>query len=336
MNRNVLLYQIIFNQEDIAAGVKHGPVVTHIFFPSKQVLSEAFYSSNLPQQRLPEYKTRLYLGANRIELVYFSEEVLARYLDHPELYEIIDSLAGGDISSLSNASEDRFLYVRYGKCRLKSGNITITAIYKDLSSMGQYEQRYWHSFELDAPDIDKSDIHFQNFLTRTYDGDWVDFEDPIAKLREAVITLSNTHALFAKSDNVYIRLPVQQTYKSYCDAASELYKIVGPDNLSQTVMKRLLTKDFAVPVDDLRHDESKRPLSTMQLLELLEGKLGSLGLITKPLRELAKLRIAADHKVLKPESTTKSYSREFAKMCNELAQALSQFAKLLEMHRKAT
>lgn len=256
LNRDVELYQVSFDTENIAAGFKYEPVVTHIFFPSKQALREAFYSSDRPQQRMPEYTTRLHLGAHQIGLVYFDEEVLARYLGHPEIYQINDSLAGGDISALSNAPEDRYLYVRYGKCRLKSGNIAVTAIYKDLSNMGQSEQRSWHSHELESPSIDKSDVHFQNFLARTYEGDFVDFVDPITRLREALLEVNKVfepRALFAKVDNVHLRLPVEQTYKSYCDAASELYKIVGPDNMSQPLLKDTLTNDFAVPLDDLKH-----------------------------------------------------------------------------------
>lgn len=115
MNKDVQLCQLSFDTENISAGFKHEPVVTHIFFPSKQVLRDAFYSSQMPQQNLAEYTTRLHLGANQIALVHFNEEVLSRYLDHPELYEINDSLAGGDVSSLSNTPDDRHLLVAVQK-----------------------------------------------------------------------------------------------------------------------------------------------------------------------------------------------------------------------------
>jgi hypothetical protein len=195
--------------------------------------------------------------------------------------------------------------------------------------MGDSEQRYWHSHEIDSPVIDKSDVHFQNFLARTYEGDFVDFENPIARLLKSVAEVNKVFKpLFAKVENVHLRLPVEQTYKSYCDAASELYKIVGPDNMSQPLLRNLLTKDFGVPADDLKHVESKRPLSTLQLFALVEDKLGSPGLFTKPLRVLTQLRVAADHKVLKPDVATKSYSHEFAEMCDSLAQALERLAEL--------
>lgn len=337
INADVTLYQVSFDSENIAAGFKHEPVVTHIFFPSKQALRDAFYSSSLPQQRLPEYTTRLHLGAHQIGLAYFSEEVLARYLDHPELYAINDSLAGGDVSALSSTPEDRYLYVRYGKCRLRSGSIAVTAIFKDLSDMGPSEQRFWHSFEIESPDIDKSDAHFQNFLARTYEGDFVDFEDPITRLLEGVEGVNkalNPNNLFAKSKNIHLRLPVEKTYKSHCDAASELYKIVGPDNLSQSTLKGLLTKDFGMTPDDLKHAESGKPLSTLQLLALLEQKLKAPGLLTNLLRPLSELRVSADHKVLEVEAETRSYSREFAVMCNKLAVSLEELAKLLAERAK--
>ena len=144
--------------------------------------------------------------------------------------------------------------------------------------MGPSEQRYWHSFEIESPDIDKSDTHFQNFLARTYEGDFVDFEDPITRLLEGAKGVNKALApdnLFAKAQNAHLHLPVEQTYKSYCDAASELYKIVGPDNLSQSTLKALLTKEFGISLEGIKHAESGRPLSTLQLVALLEEKLAA-------------------------------------------------------------
>jgi hypothetical protein len=335
INVDVTLYQVSFDPENIIAGFKHEPVVTHIFFPTKQALRDAFYKSSLPQQSLPEYTTRLYLGAHQIDLACFEEEVLARYLDHPELYDIKDTLAGGDVSALSSTPEDRYLYVRYGKCRLESGSIAVTAIFKDLSDMGTSEQSYWRSFEIESPKIDKSDTHFQNWLVRTYEGDFVDFEDPITRLLEAVIGVNKSLKsgnLFTKVENIHLRLPVEQTYKSHCDAASELYKIVGPDSLSMCTLKNLLTNDFGVKLDGLKHVLSGRPLSTLQLLALLEEKLTAPGILTKLLTNkspLCLLRVAADHRVLEAETETRSYSREFAEICNGLADSLEELAKLL-------
>lgn len=332
LNRSVQLYQVSFDPKDIAVGFKHEPVTTHIFFPSKETLRKAFFASEKPQQGLPEYTTRLHLGAHQIGLVFFSEEVLARYMDHPEHYEINDSLAGGDVSSLLAAPDDRYLYVRYGKCQLASEQIAVTAIYKDLSNMTPSEQRYWHSHEIDSPSLDRTDGHFQNFLRRTYEGDFVDFHDPIITLLEAVGRINEAvgvDPLFTKLSNVHLRLPVEQTYKSYCDAASELYKVLGPDSLSQSRLKTLLLNDFRTPAAELIHTDSQRSLSTLQLLALVEKKLGASGVYTTPLRALGSLRIDADHKVLERDAAAKSYSRDFGSKCDELASALVSFAELL-------
>jgi hypothetical protein len=269
--------------------------------------------------------------------VYFSEEILTRYLNHPEHYEINDSLAGGDVSSNSIAPEDRHLYVRYGKVALSTGAVAVTAIYKDLSDMSPAEQRYWHSFELENAKVDKRDPHFQNFLARTYEGDWVDFDDPISRLLgaiEAANAASTPCAFFLRSENVYLRLPVENTFKSHCDAASELYKIVGPDNISAVGLKQFLTAHFGSLPSDFQHDGSRRAKSQMQLLELLEQNLGKPGLLTSLVRKLTDLRVSADHKVLKPDVESKNYSREFASICGDLAQALEELASCIEHHRK--
>lgn len=336
LNRAVKLYQVSFDPNSIAAGFKHEPVITHIFFPSKESLRKTFFASELPQRRIPEYTTHLYLGASQIGLVFFTEEVLSRYLDHPELYEVNDSLAGGEVSSQSAAPEDRYLYVRYGKCRLTSEQVAVTAIYKDLSDMSPSEQSYWHSHEIEAATIDKSDAHFQNFLKRTYEGDFVDFHDPIATLLAAVARVNEAvgaTGLFTTLNNVHLRLPVEQTYKSYCDAASELYKVVGPDSLSQSLLKFLLLDSLGAQASDLVHTESGRPLSTLQLLALVEVKLGVSGVYSMPLRKLADLRVEADHKVLGPDADAKSYSREFGGMCDQLAAALDQLANLFRREK---
>ena len=52
--------------------------------------------------------------------------------------------------------------------------------------MGIAEQRYWHAHELETPDIDKKDQNFQTFLSRTYEGAWVEFPDPIGDLLQEV------------------------------------------------------------------------------------------------------------------------------------------------------
>ena len=74
----------------------------------------------------------------------------------------------------------------------------------------------------------------------------------------------------------------------------------------------------------------------MQLFELLEQKLGKPGLFTSLVRKLSDLRVSADHKILKPDVESKSYSREFASVCDALARALEELASCIDHHRKGT
>ena len=332
LNRDIELFQVSFDPESPDEGFTHTPLKTHIFFPSKGALREAFYSSDIPAKNLPEYVVRLHLGTQQIELVFFSEEVLSRYFDHPELYDIGDTLAGGEISARGQDVDNRYLYVRYGKCRLRSGAMAVTAICKDLADMGVAEQRHWHSHEIVKPDLEHNDPNFQTFLSRTYDGSWVDYPDPISELLGAMHALNSRLAprqLFTRLENVHLRLPVEQTYKSFCDCASELFKLVGPDALSQSTMKGLLQCQLSVTAAELVHGESKRPLSSMQLLALLESRLALPGNLSAVIQRVSKLRIDADHRVLGRDLKPQSYSEEFASLCKEVAAAVTELAGAL-------
>lgn len=333
MNSNVELNQVSFDPANPAAGFKFEPITTHIFFPSAEALRKAYYASDLPQKRLPEYQTRLHLGAPLYGLAYFREEVLGKYFAHPELYEVRDSLAGGEVQPASDAPEHRWLDVRYGKCLLKSGHVAVSAIFKDLSHMSLPEQRHWHSHEIEEPELDTSDEHFRTFLRRTYEGDWAEFDDPLERLSTAigqVNAAAGEHAFFKRVKNTYLQLPVEETYKSYCDSASELFKLIGPDNLLQARLKALLTGRFNVREEEFVHAESGRNLSNVQLLERVEAELGASGLVTKVVKQVQSLRIDADHKVLEADIEAKGSSRQFAALCTAIAGALEKLAAILD------
>lgn len=182
LNRNVELYVINIVPESPKLEIPSKPTVTHVFFPDKQLLTEHFYSSHLVREKYPEFKNRLHQGAHQIALVLFSDEVLTRYFDHPELYEIDDSLAGGHILAKSEAPENRYLYVRYGKRKLLNGRTAVTAIYKDLYAMSAEEQRHWHANEINGSEVAKNDPNFELFLARTYEGEFVDFPSSLSDI----------------------------------------------------------------------------------------------------------------------------------------------------------
>ena len=332
LNRDVKLVALSFDPANPSGGFTQRPFTTHIFFPSRGALRRAFYASELPAQNLTEYVVRLHLGTQQIELIFFSEEVLSRYFDHPELYDISDSLAGGEINARGEDVDDRYLYVRYGKCRLRDGRIAVTAICKDLADMGVLEQRYWHSHELVKPYLESSDPNFQAFLGRTYDGSWVEYPDPIADLIAAMRSLNSIvspGALFTRLENVHLRAPVEQTYKSFCDCASELYKIIGPDALSQATMKDILQNRLGLSASDFVHHQSKRPLSSSQLLALLEQQFKLPGSLSEVLRKVSALRVDADHKILNRDEKPSTYSEQFAALCSQATAAVEELAGAL-------
>ena len=339
LNRDAEFTQLSIDTENPQNDFTHTSIKTHVFFPSRQILTEAFFNSNLPKNNLSEYVVRLHLGAHQYGLIYFDEEVLLRYLDHPEIYDVEDSLAGGSITARAEASDERFIYVRYGKCRLKLGRIAVSAIHKDLAHMGAAEQRFWHAHEIQNPLLDTTDHNFQTFLSRTYEGAWVSYPDPIGGLLEEVAAINaifSPHQLFTRLANIHLRMPVEQTYKSYCDCASELYKVVGPDALSQSTIKILLQERFGLTAESLIHKDSQRPLSSLQLLGLLESKLAMTDAFTGPLKVVAKLRIDADHKILSPDSEIRSYSKSFADLCNDLTKGISVIREALASKSNAT
>lgn len=329
LNRNVELYEFTLNFTSQSNLEKRS---THIFLPSKEVLREAFYQSDLPKQNLPEYERRLHLGANQIGLVFCSEEVLSRYFSHPEWYYVDDSLSGGQVSTKSGAPDDRHVHVRYGKSRQVNGQVAVVAIYKDLGAMSAVEQHYWHSYELASPQPLVGDENFARFLLRDFVGEAVHYPNPINDIIEGLREVNSTvgdKQLFRRLQNVHLRLPVENTYKDLCDCASELYKLVGPDGIDQKVLRRFLLRRLKVPKDQLRHAETDRAFSPMELLELLEEKMACGNALTKAIKAIKDLRIDADHKVLPEESSCGTHGSQFTELCNKLSEGLRSFAAIL-------
>ena len=269
LNRNVQLYSITTAPNNPKFEIPKEPTTTHVFFPAKELLVEHYYNSDLVRSGLPEYKIRLHHGGHQLEMVFFSDEVLTRYMDHPEYYYLNDSLAGGGISTKSESPASRYLYVRYGKRKFESGESSVTAILKDLSAMADEEQRYWHSHEIKESNFSKNDPNFGRFIARNYEGEFVNYPSPLKDLSDtldSVNAISIDGKIFGKVENSHLRFPVENTYKSFCDCCSELYKLIGPDNLKQKGLKKILKNRFLLKDSDFVHEESKRPLSSLQLL----------------------------------------------------------------------
>src|SRR5690606_9312013 len=157
---------------------------------------------------------------------------------------------------------------------------------------------------------------------------FVDYPSPIRDILvalEKINTFFSPALLFTKLENDHLRLPVENTKKALCDCSSEIYKLVGPDALSQKVMKDFLCRSLNTSVEELKHAESGRPLSSIQLLELIEAKLSIEPRLTKVIREVGTFRTDADHKIIKEEVRDENHVDAFLCLCSRVADSLNHF-----------
>lgn len=320
INANVELSQISIDSE--TREFEFTPIKVHIYFPSKQMLEEFFYSSDLVRKSIPEYKKRLYLGAHQLSQVLFDESVLARYFDYPEYYELDDSRSGGHIYICSEETpEERYIHVRHGRKALANGKSAIVAIYKDLANMSEFEQRYWHSHELNIHELDflPNDEAYEKFFNRNYEGAWVNYTDELSDLTNNLESLNSLfeNNIFNKVQNIYCRPPVENTLKSYFDSCSELFKLVGPDNINQKTLKDFLRNNKDCLDKDFVY-ESGRDISKLELLGLFEEKIGSSKKLTKAVRLLQKDRTQADHKIIESKIARENLSEQFFNHVEEI------------------
>lgn len=332
MNANVALSLVSFPALGGSGKLSFTPINTHIFFPSREELTEHFYSSGNARTEPPEFKKRLMCGEHQLALCFFSEEVLARYFSHLDWYEVDDSSAGGHIRTKAESPSDRFIDVRFGKGRALDAKTFVTAIYKDLYCFSDSEQRHWHAHEISRPNLDPNDDNLRLFVARTYDGAWVEFPKPLKAVQDSLGNLNskfNPHPLFGRLENEHLRMPVENTNKALADSCSELYKIVGSDSLKPKPLKILLQSKFGKTENDFIHS-SGRPLSALQLLEFVERELELVNCLSDGIKNIAKYRVEADHKVLSTSSDKQSYGEEFELLCKQFVSAANLFADAVE------
>lgn len=239
LNRNAKLYSAHFDPKNALELLDFKEEITHIFFPSSKVLATYYEKLGLLRQNIPEYKKRLKLGAGQISPVYFEEEVLRKYFDHPEKYECEDSESGGSV--LSRGEETPYIWVRYSKRKLEDGNIVVGAFYKDLADMSDNDQKYWASYEITKGKFleYEKDQAYQQFVKSQIYGEFADYVDPIAevftllkKINEAVGV-----TVFKRVQNESVVPPIENTFRSFCDSCSELDKLFANGNIDEKKLK---------------------------------------------------------------------------------------------------
>ncbi len=332
LNKNAELFTVSIGESGMKVAKK--ATIAHVIFPSKEVLTDHFYSSGLARQGMPVYVETLHKGAHQYAMVYFSEEVLAKYLDRPELYNVEDSLSGGSIRS-NTEDEATHIYVRHGRRQLANGRSAVLVPYKDLARLDEAQQRYWHGFEIPNPEIASPDQHYSKFMLRTFEGAFVDYENPLENFMEAVKYVNGNlggPALFRHTDNPHLRTPIGNTEKTFYDACSELFKIIGADSLVAPTIKKILVDDFRTKENEFTH-KSGRTLSPFQQLQLLETKAGIEPKATTIIKEVKNFRNRADHAIVEPLSSPTNFVEKFYTLCNDIAYALMFFATKLEAVR---
>ena len=132
--------------------------------------------------------------------------------------------------------------VRFGKRRSESGSTMVTAILHDLAEMPAPEQRHWHSHEVEPTGFARDDTDFIRYVARTFEGEFVEYDDPIRKILDLVEEADKIVAdtpMFSHKANPYLAYPVSNTKKDFVDSWSELYKVVGVDSLNKEFKTRL-------------------------------------------------------------------------------------------------
>lgn len=333
MNANAEFFIIKMDVNNPKFDIDSEPTIAHVFFPSKEFLEDHFYSSKLARENFPEYKRRLHLGEHQLGQVFFDEAVLSRYFAYPEYYEVDDSRSGGHIYIRSDETpEEKYINVKHGKRALSTGKSVVVAIYKDLSKMSEQEQRHWHAHELDKINLEflENDKAYSNFVDRNYFGAWVNYENDLTNLKNKFIKFNNLFAIpiFNRIENDYCRPPTENTNKAFFDSCSELFKLVGPDNINQQALKNYLEQNKKCQSTDFIHT-SGRPLSALQLIELFEEKIEMHRNFSSAIRALQNDRTKADHKITESEINSGNRVEDFFGHCKALANSLEEIISKL-------
>jgi len=324
LNKNVALTPLTFG----AGGIKRGaPVQCHVIFPSKAVLTEHFYRSDLVRRNLPIFEERVMKGSHTYSFVYFYEEVLRKYLTRPDLYDVHDTVSGGHITYLG---EEEFLYIdiRHGRRKLENGRSAVTAFLTDLLKLSEAEQRYWHGYEIKEALFAEQDKGFSDFIDVNLEGRWISYKDP---LKDALAAIERVNerleaAIFRRTHNTLLHAPVENTQRAYCDSCNELYKLIGNDSINKKILEYYLVENFGTDETEFTHNESKRPLSGIQLLELLELKANAGTEASKIIRSIGENRIKAAHALSFDGNTDKIYIDMFHDQCEALATGLDSLS----------
>lgn len=346
LNENVVFHPLTFALDPETNNfkmVKAEPVTTHVFFPAKGLLKTYFKENISNFTNNGEYTNKLHQSYNPLDLIPFDIKVLGKYLNNKEMYSLNDDVTGGIIRlnsdytlGMSEEETDKVYFdkIWYGKRKLANGDIAVTAIIKDLAELTKKEQSYWYGFELEKPAFKENDNDFNRFVSRAYYGCWADSKDPIHDIKSEIKEINKFLGfnIFKKTENDYLEYPINNTFKAYADCNSELFKLIGPDNLEFKNIKKIYLDHLGGKTEDLIHSQSKRNLSPMQVLELIIQY--SNCDLCKRFKEnwniVKKNRIEGDHKITTPTQSKENYIDIFRNTCEIIKLILIDLKSELE------
>ena len=324
LNRNVKLGVVHFDPKNVSKSLNFKEEITHIFFPSSKVLATYYEKLGLLRQNIPEYEKRLKLGAGQVNQAYFEEEVLRKYFDHPEKYEVEDSESGGSV--LSRGEEIPYIWVRYSKRKLVNGNIVVGAIYKDLAAMSDTDQKYWASYEVkEAKFVEyEKDEAYQQFIKSQIYGEFADYVDPIAEVFSLLKKINEAVGVtfFRQVQNKSVIPPIENTFKSFCDSCSELNKLFDNGNIDGKNLKNWMMLQKIASESDFICSDNKHPeITPRQMLKLFESKVCGTTDLFDLLKECSDYRQQVAHHMTASSEEVVSYSQKFYDLCKRIGQS---------------
>jgi hypothetical protein len=338
LSENVELENVLlkFNQKGLLRKPRIKKIITSIFFPGKELLNEHFKKNLVTLHNNGEFKNRLHKGYSQIKSFYFKIEVLKKYFDHPEKYSIEDSVVGGSLRINSTYSKtwtdeeiekDFFVRLRYGKRKLKTGEYCIVEILIDLAKLPKSEQNYWESNEIINPSFSITDKDFVKFYLQTFEGEFVDYDDPIDNIKKKIREINSLFEgkLFFKiTNNPYLNYPVSNTEKNYVDSCNELYKLIDESSINETLLLEVFKSLKTFKSLFLKDDNGKK-LSTISIFNNFIDNLipENKDEVKKIWKSIRNDRVSSAHKIITPSLSSNNYIDSFRDVCNNLSFSLS-------------
>jgi hypothetical protein len=187
-------------------------------------------------------------------LVPFDRNVLLRYTNSPERYDVEEDETGGEIGWREPDSDEGrpWFQVRYGTRLLATGETVVVAVAKDLNELPESERPNWEANFLSTPAYAANDPYFLRWhdqnLGAQYQG-----PGPLRRIHSAVrlvnaVTREATGLrLFRSEEAALVRFPSAENDEAFANAHLELYRYIidGLDNRTLAALADKLSVELS-------------------------------------------------------------------------------------------